>query len=277
MSSSKVLTVFLVIATMSMIFSLEGCGGGSSGTGFTTDVKMITIEGALLTDDNTPLTGVQVILEETGASTTSDSSGTFSLQTPPISGDAELTFARDSRVSSKSIPVTDEATSVQTVITMTPTLNPIEESSFVMTSKIIEECASYFTDDTPIAQINEVPTATFCTSELTITTGGAPAEKTPLAVQYRACASDSPWITLAIAETGAQSNGAGKGQIAFPFIDDQQRCVYRIVAPFNIDGAALVAKEIHTLSYRNFLGNRDARQQSSLIISREAKSSLGWM
>lgn len=277
MSSSKVLTVFLVIATMGMIFTLEGCGGGSSGTGFNAEVKSLTIEGALLTDDNAPLAGVQVRLEETGASTITSSTGTFSLLTPPVTGETELTFARGSRIGSKVISVIEEATSVQTVITMTPTLTTIEESSFVMTSKITGICEKHFVDETPITQTIEVPPATFCTSELTITTGATPAEKTPLAVQYRGCSSDLPWITLAIAETGTESNGAGTGKITFPFIDDAQRCVYRIVAPFNVEGAALVAKEIHTLSYQRFLEGLTPRQQNSLIIQRQTNASQGWM
>lgn len=248
MSSSKVLTFFLVLATVGMLLTLEGCGGGSAGTGFDTQGRSLTIEGALLSSDNEPLSGVVVTVVQTGSSTVTDTAGVFSLNTPPITGDAELTFERGEESGSATVPVTEEATSVQLVVTLTPDLTKIEENSYSMTSDIGGDCSSYFSDQTPIKQTAEVPTSAKCTAIVQVLNGGVPASGVPFAVQYRGCDENDPWVTLALGETGSDED-AGKGEIPFTFINDELRCVYRIVTPFNIDGATLVAKEIQTLRF----------------------------
>jgi hypothetical protein len=246
MSSSKILTFFLVLATVGMLFTLEGCGGGSAGTGFDTQDRSLTIEGALLSSNNEPLSGVVVTVVETGSSTITDATGVFSLNIPPVTGNAELTFERGEESGGATVPLAKDATSVQIVVTLTPELTKVEENSYSMTSKIGGDCSSYFSDESPIKQISEVPPSTQCTAVVQVLNGDIPASGVPFAVQYRGCNENDPWITLALGETGSDEN-AGKGEVPFTFTNDTLRCVYRIVAPFNIDGATLVAKEIQTL------------------------------
>ncbi len=269
MSSSKVLTFFLILATVGMLFTLEGCGGGSSGTGFDTQGRTLTIEGALLSSDNEPLSGVVVTVVETGSSTVTDAAGVFSLSTPPLTGDAELTFERGEESGAATVPVADEATSVQIVVTLTPDLSKVEENSYSMTSEIGGDCSSYFSDETPIKQLSEVPQSAQCTAVVQVLNGGVPASGVPFAVQYRGCNDTDPWVTLALGETGSDED-AGKGEVPFSFTNDNLRCVYRIVTPFNIDGATLVAKEIQTL---RFLANPGAKR----LRTASAAQQFGYM
>jgi hypothetical protein len=42
----------------------------------------------------------------------------------------------------------------------------------------------------------------------------------------------------------------GIGQVDFPFIDDEQHCIYRIVAPAGVSGLEELERRIHTLTYQ---------------------------
>jgi len=62
----------LVLLIGLVVFSLGGCGGGSSGTG------VVTIEGQLKTSAGQPIAGA-TITEQHGNSTTTAADGSFSL------------------------------------------------------------------------------------------------------------------------------------------------------------------------------------------------------
>ena len=270
MSSSKFLTLFLVIATVGMLLTLEGCGGGSAGTGFDPQGRNVTIEGALLTSQNEPLAGVIVTVVETGSSTVSDSSGLFSLNTPPTTGDAELTFERGEVTGETTVALSQDSSSVQIVVVLTPELTTVTSSSYTMTSGINGACAEFFSDETPIRQLSPVPAGTECSAMVQILAGQDMAQKVPFAVQYRSCEDDAPWITIALGQT-SEGEAAGSGNITFPYVDDTRRCVYRIVAPFNIDGATLVAKEIQT---QTFLARTEVRATPSSLSGNQFVSAF---
>jgi iron complex outermembrane receptor protein len=81
----------VVVALFALLVTLVGCGGGTRGTG---DELRTAIIGTLKDTDGSVLAGATVTQLETGDSTTTDESGSFSLDVQVAAGRASLIIER---------------------------------------------------------------------------------------------------------------------------------------------------------------------------------------
>ena len=197
---------------MGLLLTLDGCGGGSAGTGIGTETRSLTIEGTLVSETNKPLAGVTVTILETGDSSVTNTAGQFTITTDPFEGDTTLEYQRGKKRGSTIISAQQDSGAIQIVLKVNPLFDEVTADSLVVDSRIVGRCESYFENKTPIRQSNRVPSGTRCVAKARVLTGTTPLAHAPIAIQYRACEADSPWITVTLGETLSGAN-IGVGQV----------------------------------------------------------------
>ncbi len=223
---------------------LCSCGGGSAGTGTGTR----TIEGTVSDSSGAAVVGAEVMLVDTGESTITDSNGEFSLATEAGSTAVQLEIKSGEVSSTVSVNnVAAESLTVQVEITVDRDSKQILLDDLEMLAKIVGECDIYFENNRVIRQANKAPLGVECTAKVWIRSGGQPASSVPFAVQYRGCKHGQPLTTIAVGETRF-SPEPGVGQVQFKFSDDEEHCVYRIVAPYGVEGQKPIVFEVDTFT-----------------------------
>ena len=230
------------------VFVISCAGGGSAGTGTGAG---LTVEGLVLDIDSKPVSAARVTIKETGDSDISDSAGHFSIATSMVSGELTLEISSNGKSNTATITVNDGQGTLQITVKFNPLIEQTPATQLEVNAKIVGECDPYFENNRIIRQANPVSGALTCTAKVRVEGEGLPLAHAPIAIQYRACASNSPWVTTALGATMTGAN-LGTGQVTFTFEDDKKHCLYRILAPFDVKNQKPVVYEVHTITYQNF-------------------------
>lgn len=76
----RIVKIFSLIS-LTFVFNLLGCGGGTSGTDGGTNIKTLKIVGRVLNENNSPLQSTELSVLESGDQASTDINGYFSLNT----------------------------------------------------------------------------------------------------------------------------------------------------------------------------------------------------
>lgn len=229
-----------------IVLALMGCGGGSAGTG---TGPVVVVQGAVLDESGEPIRDVNVRVVETGSEDTTSPNGEFQLTTEPESGEVTLEISADNSVAYVTVEIPEEGGTVSITLTVNPRLTSINADTLEVGAAIVGRCDIYFENGLVIRQANRVPSGVRCVAKVTVAADGRRVADVPFIVQYQDCDGLTPWTTVAAGATMKRPN-RGIGQVDFPFIDDEQHCVYRIVAPVGVSGLPELERRIHTLTYQ---------------------------
>ena len=240
-------TIFQVLASLFLLLLLNGCGGGTSGSG------LKSYDGIVASTDGTPLTGVNVTITSTGDSGVTNEKGEFSIASH-ASGDAVEILLESPMFSNsfvvKNVPTTSSRVRVN--VKVDTAQNTVQVEEFGVRAGIVGLCDTYFENNEVIRQANEVPKGTICTIKLKVYGDGDLRSHIPVALQYAACPQGSPWTTLATGMTGVGTE-LGSEKLSFTFIDSPEFCRYRVIAPYKFQNYRGVKYPLETFSYQRYL------------------------
>ncbi|NMC63593.1 MAG: hypothetical protein GYA55_10560 [SAR324 cluster bacterium] len=232
----------LIVSAVFGLF-LEGCGGGSSGTGSTR-----LFEGTVVTPDRYPISGATVTIADTGDTTTTDPNGRFSVEAVTDSGNVDLEIETGELDTSVTVPnLASDSSTVKVEVEIDPVTEKAEVEKFEVVSQIVGECGEYFNNGQIIFQRAPTPEKLRCTLRVTVNENGKAKGGVPFGLQYRKCAEEEEWITEGASKT-LNGSKKGIGELNFDYVDDSEHCVYRIVTPFEMDGVEAVVQQINTLT-----------------------------
>lgn len=223
-------------------------GGGSTGTG------SVTIEGSVSRAVQSPIPGAEVTIDGTREVVTTDDEGKFFIEHDlRNSTDGNITLTVDSAEIKRSAIIKDLNVDSEAVnINMILNRQEFDLNGLKVQPKIVGLCDFYFENTKVIRQGNAVPVEGInCRLEVSMTVNGVPLENAKFAVQTRACPDDSPWQTIAVGET-ASGLLKGKGELRFFFQDTSNTCVYRILAPIELERLNSTSTEIHSFTKQAF-------------------------
>ncbi len=95
-----------------------------------------------------------------------------------------------------------------------------------------------------------------CTAKVWLKKDGIELLDAPFILQGRSCASSGSWQTLAEGTTNSQTE-PGTGKVKFTYIDDFDHCIYRIIAPHQVDGLPEVIHEVQTFTLQALVSTAD--------------------
>jgi len=234
------------VALLPFFASCASSGGGNVGTG------IVTVKGSVRNDSAQPLAGVEVTVINTGDTTLSDSLGYFSLVTETDEENLSVSITSGDVAHVAEIAITDPGNT--TVLSMEIIINEdsgsVELRNVEMMSKIVGKCDYYFENHRDVVmQANKTPASVDCLAKTWLSSEGAPLSGLNVMIQYRACAEGSPWKDLSWGKTNGPPH-SGIAQIPFTFIDSEERCVYRVVAPYLELGYQEAEQLIYTMTKR---------------------------
>jgi len=229
-----------------IVLALMGCGGGSAGTG---TGPVVVVQGAVLDDSGQPVKDVNIRVVETGSEDTTSQNGEFELETPPESGTITLEISSADGTSFVTVTIPEEGGTVSITLTVNPRLRQVSADTLEVGAGIVGRCDIYFENNRIIRQANIVPKDLRCVAKVTVSAEGRRLGRVPFAVQYRNCDQTTPWATVAAGNTMAPPN-RGVGQVRFRYIDDEEHCLYRIVAPIGVPGLPELERLIYTRTYQ---------------------------
>jgi hypothetical protein len=235
-SSRPFVTFFGRSMFFGSVLLVAACGGGTVGTGTgpsDSDAARVYAGSVSSTSSNAPISGVEVILESTGESAVTDTSGTFSLPSTMLGSEATFLLQNeqiDTSVSVTDIPAKSPKVSVQ--ISVDTTTQIAQVSDIAAEVGIVGRCDFYFENNGVIRQANQVPPGTICTVGARLFGDGKALAAVPIALQRRACVAGAPWETIAETKSGTGIN-RGKATMDFLFEDSIDACKYRVVVPYN--------------------------------------------
>jgi len=232
-----------------IVLALMGCGGGSAGTG-TGAGPVVVVQGAVLDTSGQPLEDFRVRVLETGNEATTSQTGEFELVTEPESSSVTLEISSPSGSVFTTLDIPQDGGTVAVKLVVNPRLSQVDANSLEVAAGIVGRCDIYFENGRVIRQANSVPDELTCVAKVIVSAGGRRLGRVPFAVQYRGCDESSPWVTIAAENTLTPPN-RGVGQAQFTFIDDEQHCLYRIVAPFGVPGLPELEKLVYTRTYQS--------------------------
>lgn len=236
-------SVLLVI-----VLVLMGCGGGSAGTG---TGPIVVVQGAVFDESGIPIEDVSVRVVETGSEDITSDSGEFELLTEPEQESVTLEISTENGSSYVTIAIPEEGGTVSVTLTFNPRLLQIDSESLEFGAAIVGLCDIYFENRLTIRQANAVPQNLSCVARVTMRANNRKLANVPIAIQYRGCSNEGDWITVAAGAT-MRKPYKGIGQVAFPFVDDIEHCIYRIVAPFGVTGLPELERIIHTRTFQDY-------------------------
>jgi hypothetical protein len=230
-----------------IVLILMGCGGGSAGTG---TGPVVVVQGAVVDQAGVPVSDVSIRVIETGSEATTTTNGEFQLTTESESESVTLELTSDDGSTVNiTVEIPEDGGTVELMLTINPKLNQIDAETLEVGAAIVGRCNIYFENRLTIRQANRVPKGLKCVAKVTVAADGKRLADVPFLVQYRDCAGALPWVTIAAGVTMNRPN-RGIGQAEFPFIDDQNHCLYRIVAPVGVSGLPELERIIQTETYQ---------------------------
>lgn len=226
MKKSRVKDSYLAIL-LSVLCFLIGCGGGTVGTG----TGERSIEGRILLVSGAPLPDAEVIILQTGESSTTDASGAFMIETSTTETELSLQIETDTFSSQVEIQTdpTDPVTQVNLSVDPVKKITTVKNIS--VTAKIEGRCDPYFENKRKIRQSNKLATDTQCTVNVRIRGDGAPIDRIPFVVEHAAC-NQKKWKR----DSEGITNTGGFGSTDFTYVDAEDHCYYRIIVPYNVEG-----------------------------------------
>lgn len=248
--------LFTVAITLTVfVLSMNGCGGGSSGTG-TGGVETRTIEGSVNRTDGSDASGILITVVQTEASTITNELGAFSLETPITAGEVDLRLQGEDIDATVKVPDVSEVPSTVSVTITVPESGKVAAISNVeVLARIVGRCDTYFENLRVIRQSNTTPGGLTCVARVFVQGDGKTLGKVGVRIQARKCPKASEWFDVAEGVTMSGTN-SGVAQVPFPYVDDADHCVYRIIAPDGIEEVPPVVYEIFTFTKQAF----DARK-----------------
>lgn len=230
-----------------IVLMLMGCGGGSAGTG---TGPVVVVQGAVIDQTGEPVSDVSIRVVETGGEATTTSNGEFQLTTESEADSVTLEVtSEDGATAYITVEIPEDGGTVEVVLTINPKLNQINAETLEVGAAIVGRCNIYFENRLIIRQANRVPKGLKCVAKVTVAADGKRLADVPFLVQYRDCAGAQPWTTVAAGVTMKRPN-RGIGQVEFSFIDDENHCLYRIVAPVGVSGLPELERTIQTETYQ---------------------------
>lgn len=248
MTNSNNIFLGLFSLVLVIVLMLMGCGGGSAGTG---TGPIVIVQGAVIDESGTPIEDVNVRVVETGSEDTTSDSGEFELLTEPATENVTLEISTENGSSFVTVAIPEEGGTVSITLTFNPRLLQVDAESLEVGAAIVGLCDIYFENRLTIRQANAVPENLSCVARTTVRANNRKLANVPIAIQYRGCSNEGDWITIAAGATMRKPN-KGVGQVVFPFIDDAEHCIYRIVAPFGVSGLPELERIIHTRTFQDF-------------------------
>lgn len=251
------LQLLLFMLFPAALLTSPGCGGGSVGTG--TGEGVTTVEGKIVTPSGEPLAGAAVKLQGAAVPATTDANGHFviAVASTALPTNVQLQVAPNPANTSTSTanvavvePSTDPSALVVQVVIDIETPPVVIQSSEVKV-QAAGLCADRFVNNRTIEQIGSIVAGTLCTFNVSVTEDTVPQPLAQYRVEYRACDDASLWIPLLDGVTNSPNLG-NTGEASFPYIEDADHCVYRVVAPVNQEGLEPTAFEIRTLLKKQF-------------------------
>ncbi len=208
-----------------LILLLSNCGGGTSGSG------LHTYEGKIDSTEGNSLSGVNITIESTGDSTTTNDNGEFLIESE-ASGE-EVPFLLKSptfenRFILKDIP--EDSSRITFDITVDTKSDTVQVNNVRVKARFAGLCDYYFENREIIRQANRVPIGTICSLNVEVLGDGRRLSNVPVALQYASCKPRAEWKTIKAVNTG-ELRHAGSVEINFEYIDSEEYCRYRIVAP----------------------------------------------
>lgn len=240
----SVSSVFLLIL---IALAIQACGGGTGGTG----IK--AYEGNVRTLDQKPLSNARLTIEDTGDSSITDQEGNFILYSRAFG--AHVRFLIETPQFSQSFTLTDisaDSSRINVGLVVDSAAQSVQITQFSVKAKMVGKCAQYFQNGESIDQVIEIPSPgdVLCTLDMRVFGDGLLRRKVPIVLQHSGCDPDDEWITDAQTETGDKDR-RGIAKLEFRFEATQQKCRYRILAPFNYRGFTPIAYPINTLFTKN--------------------------
>lgn len=211
-----------------VVILLSACGGGTVGTG----TGERSIEGRVLYTDGRAVEGAEVTILETGEADTTDSNGDFEISSETQSSEITLEVAKNEVRSEVKI---DAAEGGKDAVRVDVELDPVSQhssvSSLSVTAKIEGRCDPYFENKRTIRQSAKLGSGTVCPVNVRMRGNGRPLSRIPFIIEHSKCDGEK-WTR----DADGVTNQSGFGTTDFTFKDDDNHCLYRIVAPHEVKG-----------------------------------------
>ena len=241
--TSVIRSSLVICFTISLLLTLLGCGGGSSGTG--TGLRRLT--GTVQLTDKSAVAGATLTVAETGDSTTTGQDGSFALETTALGNEIKLLIESSSLSTSVTVNfLADGSGDVSLTITIDPLSNIAVVSGYDVRAKIEGDCDPYFENNRTIRQANRVPQGTWCPFRVSIRTAAGGLPNRVFSLEHRACSATAPWKLIQLGNT----NATGSGEIQFQYFDDAEYCLYRVLVPINDPQLAPLEFDVLTFTYQ---------------------------
>ncbi len=245
-------------------FFAAGCGGGSVGTGVSTDRR--SFEGRTITAAAIPIEGATVTLLNTGESTLSEKDGRFFLSSDFEDAVAELSVKSGELSGSIIVPNIQQGTAgIQLTIVLDAKDASVSASQLAVSARIVGACDPSFEDRRTIRQVSPLLDGTRCSLRVEVGASGAPLANVPVLLQRRRCIYGAPWHDEASAITESTANGEpGVASLPLNIFNNDAHCVYRVVAPV-VENVEPVIYEIHTLRKQEFDRAHEANSGGQIV------------
>ena len=250
-----------VLFLVMLALSAAGCGGGSVGTGTGPGTK--SFEGTIVTTENVPLVGALVRIIATGEEDLTDERGRFSLSSTVSGVDVEFqVIAPEVNTTFSVTNVSAETTNVQIDVVIDEDTKQVDVSNLEVKAEIVDSCAKSFQNGLEIVQTRGIPDDTRCIMRVEIKGDGVPLGSLPFIMQRRACSDKAKWHTIGDSETATGEN-VGVGRLGFYFLNNPAHCMYRVVAPDDVDGLKSVVYRVITLQKQRYDG--EIREDEAIV------------
>jgi hypothetical protein len=228
----------LLLLTILSLLCAISCGGGSAGTG------TVSLRGKLITPDNQPVAGAEIVIVETGESVVTSADGNFVIDTP-TEREVQVEVRSEELTTTVALPppVKEEAR-VGVELELDRENSRVEVREYEVAVSFTGECARYFNNTVgTLYQTRPLPDETVCRLQVRTSEGGAPLGGVLVQLQRRRCDADARWRNVTSARTDYVGE-VGLTEIEFIFRTDEEHCRYRIAAPVRDSSRAPIYVEI---------------------------------
>lgn len=241
------LIVSISLIVSAALFSI-GCGGGSAGTGTT------SFQGKLLTPENEPVAGAIVTVVETGESAVTDKNGQFVLETASSNNNVAIQVEAPDVTATVTVPrASSNDSKVGLELEVNSETATITVKNFEISAEIIGGCMSAFAKrQNTLVQVRRIPDGTKCIARVIATEKENPLGGIRVEIQRSRCETGGTWTSVASGRTSF-TDPAGVSEVPFRFLDDNEHCRYRIVAPVKDPKRSPLVFDIETFRLRDFL------------------------
>ena len=239
------LCLTLLFSIVVSVGILDGCGGGSSGTGTGSQYY----SGVVVSSQGQPISDATVTLAETGGSTTTNADGSFNLASDP--GLPSATFVIDTATTSSSVTVNDLQTSAKAITIAvdqqsTPTSSANIVQAYDIRVKIVGTCDPAFDNTRPIRQSQSLLPDTTCLLRVSLRSSSGGLPNRAFRLESNNCLRSNVWTPILQSQTG--SNGVA--QLPFSYTSSESQCIYRVLVPLNDNDISPLSFEILSSTYQ---------------------------